>query len=93
MKTQFCLLSISLFTYLQIIFGGNREMYMLISENSKGNNEKRNHEQPVLLNMKSTLSFPGGSVVHNPSANIGDSGSILRVPGDGKGNPIQYFFF
>ena len=47
---------------------------------------------PVLVcTMK--MGFPGGSVVHNPSANIGDSGSILRVPGDGKGNPIQYFFF
>lgn len=68
-------------------------MYMLISENSKGNNEKRNHEQLASLNMKSTLSFLGGSAVHNPSANVGDSGSILRVPGDGKGNPIQYFFF
>ena len=79
--------------YLQIIFGRDREMYILVSENSKGNNEKRNHEQPVLLNMKSTLSFPGGSVVHNPSANVGDTGSILRVPGDGNGNQLQYFFF
>ena len=79
--------------YLQIIFGRDREMYILVSENSKGNNEKRNHEQPVLLNMKSTLSFPGGSVVHNPSANVGDTGSNLRVPGDGNGNQLQYFFF
>ena len=79
--------------YLQIIFGRDREMYILVFENSKGNNEKRNHEQLVLLNMKSTLSFPGGSVVHNLSANIGDTGSILRVPGDGNSNQLQYFFF
>jgi len=37
--------------------------------------------------------FQGGSVVKNPSANAGDSGSILgsgRSPGVGNGNPFQY---
>ena len=38
-------------------------------------------------------SFPGGSVVKNPPANKGDSGSISelgRSPGGGNGNPLQY---
>lgn len=65
-------------------------MYMLISENSKGNNEKI---VTCLIKYEIYSKFPCGSAVHNPSANVGDSGSILRVPGDGKGNPIQYFFF
>ena len=37
--------------------------------------------------------FQGGSVVKNPPANAGDSGSILgsgRSPGVGNGNPFQY---
>ena len=37
--------------------------------------------------------FQGGSVVKNPSANAGDSGSILgsgRSPGVGNVNPFQY---
>ena len=37
--------------------------------------------------------FPGGSVVKNPPANAGDSGSIPgsgRYPGEGNGNPLQY---
>ena len=39
--------------------------------------------------------FPGGSVVKNPPANAGDSGSILgsgRSPGEGNGNPPQYSY-
>ena len=38
-------------------------------------------------------SFPGSSVVKNPSANAGDWGSIPdlgRFPGEGNGNPLQY---
>ena len=37
--------------------------------------------------------FPSGSVVKNPTANAGDSGSIPRSgrsPGEGNGNPLQY---
>ena len=40
--------------------------------------------------------FPGGSVVKNPFANAGDSGStslipgLGRSPGEGTGNPLQY---
>ena len=40
------------------------------------------------------LSFPGGSVVKNPSANVGDAGLIPgwgRYPGEANGNPLQYF--
>ena len=39
------------------------------------------------------ISFLGGSVVKNPSANAGDLGSIPgsgRSPGEGNGNPLQY---
>ena len=41
------------------------------------------------------MSFPGGSVVKSPPANLGDLGliSVLRrYPGEGKGNPLQYSF-
>ena len=37
--------------------------------------------------------FPGGSMVKNPPANAGDSGSIPgsgRSPREGNGNPLQY---
>ena len=37
--------------------------------------------------------FPGGSAVKNPSADVGDLGSILglgRSPGEGKGYPLRY---
>ena len=36
------------------------------------------------------LGFPGGSVVKNPPADIGDAGSVPemeRSPGEGDGNP------
>ena len=42
------------------------------------------------------LGFPGGSVVKNPPANVGDAGDTGlitgsgRVPGEGNGNPLQY---
>ena len=37
--------------------------------------------------------FPGGSVVKNPPANVGDTGLIPgpgRSHGEGNGNPFQY---
>ena len=39
------------------------------------------------------LGFPGGSGVKNPPANVGDAGLIprlLRSPGKGNSNPLQY---
>ena len=39
------------------------------------------------------MGFPGGTVVKNPPANAGDSGSIPgsgRSPREGNGNPLQY---
>jgi len=39
--------------------------------------------------------FPGGSVVKNPPATVGDVGLIsgsARFPGIGNGNPLQYSF-
>ena len=41
------------------------------------------------------MGFPGGSVVENPPANAGDTGSIPesgRSPGGGKGNALQSSF-
>ena len=38
--------------------------------------------------------FPGGTVVKNPPPKAGDSGSVPglgRSPGEGNGNPLQYF--
>ena len=40
-----------------------------------------------------TLGFPGGTVVKNPPANAGDTGSISglgKLPGEGNGNRLQY---
>ena len=40
------------------------------------------------------MGFPGGSVVKNLPANTGDEGPIPgsgRSPGEGNGNPLQYF--
>ena len=49
---------------------------------------------PILKALLQTnLSFPGDSVVKNPPANTGDTGSMPgwgRVPGEGNGNPLQY---
>ena len=39
------------------------------------------------------LGFPGGFVVRNPPANIGDMGSVSGLgglPGEINGNPLQY---
>ena len=43
--------------------------------------------------VSSSWGFPGGTVVKNPPANAGDSGSIPgsgRSPREGNGNPLQY---
>ena len=39
------------------------------------------------------MDFPGGEVVKNSTANVGDADSIPvleRSPGGGNGNPLQY---
>ena len=39
------------------------------------------------------MGFPSGSVIENPTANMGDTGSIFgleRAPGEGNGNLLQY---
>jgi len=39
------------------------------------------------------VGFPGGSVVNNLPASVGDASSFLglgRSPGEGNGNPLQY---
>ena len=40
------------------------------------------------------VSVPGDSVVKNPPANAGDLGltpGLERSPGEGNGNPLQYY--
>ena len=36
--------------------------------------------------------FPGGTVVKNPPANVGDwfTPRIRKIPGEGNGYPLQY---
>ena len=44
-------------------------------------------------NHLSLAGFPGGSVIKNTPANVGDSSSILgsgRSPGEGNGNSFHY---
>ena len=46
----------------------------------------------LMMFITEILGFPGGSVVKNPPANAGDTGSIPgsgRYPGEGHGNPLQ----
>ena len=46
-----------------------------------------------MFNSHGNCGFPGGSVVKNPPANAGDTGSIPgsgKSPGEGNGNPLQY---
>ena len=44
------------------------------------------------------VGFPGGSVVKNPPANVGDGGDSSLIPGLGRsnggvnGNPLQYSY-
>ena len=52
-----------------------------------------NHEPSIRLMVTDILGFPGGSVIKNPLANVGDMGSIPglgRSPGKGNDNPLQY---
>ena len=45
--------------------------------------------------MPYTVGFPGGSEVKASASNMGNPGSIPgsgRSPGEGNGNPLQYFF-
>ena len=47
----------------------------------------------INLKVRKSVGFPGGSVVKNPPANVGDKGSIPgsgRSPGEENGNPLWY---
>ena len=50
----------------------------------------------VIVVFNGYLGFPGGSVVKNLPANIGDSGDVGSIPGSGRSlgegnsNPLQY---
>ena len=49
--------------------------------------------ETVSLLLAKSWGFPGGSVVKNMPAKVGDSGLISeseRSPGEGNGNPLQY---
>ena len=56
---------------------------------------RKGWERPgLLVTGLPTLGFSHGSVVKNPPANARDAGSIPglgRFPGEGDGNPLQYF--
>ena len=46
-----------------------------------------------IANVALSVGFPGGSVVKNPPASVGDVGLIpgpRRFPGEENGNPLQY---
>ena len=51
-----------------------------------------------IIGSKIRLGFPGGVVVMNPVANVGDSGDMGSIPAPGRsteggnGNPLQYSF-
>ena len=53
-------------------------------------------EVEIIIQFTLEQDFPGGEVVKNPPANVGDTkdmGSIpgsRRSPGEGNGNPLQY---
>ena len=50
-------------------------------------------QREVCKEVRVSLAFPGGSVVKNSPANIGEAGSMPgsgRCPGEGHGNPLQY---
>ena len=47
-----------------------------------------------MITLSKRVGFPGGSAVKNLPANVGDASSIPgagRLPGEGNGNPLQYF--
>ena len=47
----------------------------------------------ILLSLSAYIGFPGGSVVNNLLANVGDTDSTPgseRSPGEGNGKPLQY---
>ena len=67
----------------------------IIGETLCGTKHFHRHTHVIAKNYKnSTLKgFPGGSVVKNPPAKAGDSGSIPgsgSSPGEGNANPLQY---
>ena len=48
----------------------------------------------ILIEAHGVLDFPGGSVIKNKPVNAGDVSLIPglgRSPGEGNGNPFQYF--
>ena len=51
-------------------------------------------EVQICCQVAVNVGFPGGSVVKNPHVNAGDPGSVPglgRSPGEGNGNPLQYY--
>ena len=78
---QFSVLFITIRIFLKIFF--------FPFENLKLKGNTLTHLDTTIL----STSFPGGSVVKNPTANTGDTGSILelqRSPGEGSGHPLWY---
>ena len=47
----------------------------------------------TFINLLQPMDLPGGTLLKNPPANAGDTGSVPglgRSPGEGNGNPLQY---
>ena len=58
-------------------------------------NRRGNDDRKTLMRYVIVLTFPGGSEVKASAWNAGDPGSIPgsgRSPGEGNGNPLQYFY-
>ena len=53
-------------------------------------------EVEIIIQLTPGQDFPGGEVVKNPSASVGDTKAMgsnpgsRRSPGEGNGNPLQY---
>ena len=61
---------------------------------SPGSSALQANSLPLSHQRRILYSFPGGSEVKVSSCNVGDLGSIPepgRSPGEGNGNPLQYF--
>ena len=58
--------------------------------------KKKVDTEIYLILLRSSLGFPGGSVVKNPPANAGDTRDVGSIPGSGRslgeenGRPLQY---
>ena len=70
-------------------------LYLILAKVTEGSAGSTHRGHFVMSRLAFIKGLPGGSVVKNPPANAGDSGSIPglgRSPGEGHGNPLQYSY-